>query len=283
MARVFNKMYIVSGGVEATDKLSSYRFQSKTLLNTIPIGYTHTLFDKAIEVDTTGKHIEYDTFHGDNYWTTCDDTQLKDLNCHRVAKINDVWVTLDIDPFEDNVVDYLEGKGYYQKLGEWGSGWYDKDHRPPFKQAIFTRIHQSLKLEWDFKRNRFAGIVPNMKKDELTIYTGERPHSFDDKIGNIKVDGKTVIVKYNDDVFTFEKETDQGFIDFLNLCLKANNQVVFNHAETKWDTPDWQSKRILRETSMKVMKTTLEQLTKNEFEWKQKDFKEIFNAYKEVK
>ena len=31
------------------------------------------------------------------------------------------------------------------------------------------------------------------------------------------------------------------------------------------------------------MKTTLEQLTKNEFEWKQNDFKEIFNAYKEVK
>ena len=31
------------------------------------------------------------------------------------------------------------------------------------------------------------------------------------------------------------------------------------------------------------MKTTLEQLTKNEFEWKQKDFKELINAYKEVK
>ena len=78
MSRVFNKMYIVSGGVEATDKLSGYRFQTKTLLNTIPIGYTHTLFDEAIEVDTTGKHIEYDTFHGDNYWTTWDKTQLKD-------------------------------------------------------------------------------------------------------------------------------------------------------------------------------------------------------------
>lgn len=283
MSRVFNKMYIVSGGVEATDTLSGYRFQTKTLLNTIPVGYTHTLFDEAIEVDTTGKHIEYDTFHGDNYWTTWDKTQLKDLNCHRVARINEVWTTLDIDPFKDDVEEYLEGKGYRQKLEDYGSGWYDKDHRPPFKQAIFTRIHQSLKLEWDFKRNRFAGIIPNMKKDELTIYTGSRPHSYDDKIGNIKVDGKTVIVTYNDDVFKFEKETDQGFIDFLNLCLKANNQVVFNHAETKWDTPDWQSKRILRETSMEIMKTTLEQLTKNEFEWKQNDFKEIFNAYKEVK
>jgi hypothetical protein len=104
MGRIFNKMYIVSGAVKSTDILDYYRFQTKKMLDDIPYGYTHQLFDEAIEVDSTGKHIEYDKFHCDNYWTTSDETQLKDLNCHRVAKINGVWMTLDIDPFEDDVV-----------------------------------------------------------------------------------------------------------------------------------------------------------------------------------
>lgn len=283
MGRIFNKMYIVSGAVKPTDILDYYRFQTKKMLDDIPYGYTHQLFDEAIEVDSTGKHIEYDKFHCDNYWTTSDETQLKDLNCHRVAKINGVWMTLDIDPFEDDVADYLEGNGYYHKLGEYGSGWFDKNHRPEFKQAIFTRIHQSLKLEWDFKHNCYAGIVPDMKNDELTIYAGDRPCNYKKQIGNIKVDGKKVIVKVNDDIYEFEKETDQGFVDFVKLCLDTKNKVVFGRetGETEWDKPEWSDRRIMTEARMKAMKVTLDELTKDEITWKQEDFNKLFNAYKD--
>lgn len=282
MSRIFNKMYIVSGGVKATDNLSDYRFQTRKMLDVIPWSYTHALFDEAIEVDSSGKHIEYDKFHCDNYWTSCVDIELKDLTCRRVAKINGVWMTLDIDPFEDDVYDYLKDAGFEQKLG-FGGGWFDKEHNPEFKQAIFTEIHQRLKLEWDFKRNRFAAIVPNMKKDELTIHTGDKPHWYNGEIGRIKLDGKTVVVEYNDDVYKFEKETDQGFIDFVNLCIKANNQVVFNHAEEKYAKPEWADKQIMKEAYMKELNKTLEDMNKHELKWKQESFKELFDAYNEVK
>lgn len=282
MSRVFNKMYIVSGGVKANDKLSDYRFQTRKMLDVIPWSYTHALFDEAIEIDSTGKHIEYDKSRGDNYWTAWDDIELKDLTCHRVAKINGVWTILDIDPFKDDVYDYLRKNGFDQKL-DFGGGWFDKDHNPEFKQAIFTEIHQRLKLEWDFKHNRFASIVPNMKKDQLTIHTGNKPHWYDGEIGYIKVDGKTVIVEYNDNVYKFEKETDQGFIDFVNLCLKSNNQIVFNHAEERYAKSKCADKQITKEEYMKALNEDLEYMNKHELKWTQESFKELFDTYNEVK
>lgn len=283
MGRIFNKMYIVSGAVKPTDILDYYRFQTKKMLDDIPYGYTHQLFDEAIEVDSTGKHIEYDKFHCDNYWTTSDETQLKDLNCHRVAKINGVWMILDIDPFEDDVTDYLKGNGYYQKLGEYGSGWFDKNHRPEFKQAIFTRIYQSLKLEWDFKRNRFAGIIPDMKKDELTIYAGDRPCNYKKQIGNIKVDGKKVIVKVNDDIYEFEKETDQGFIDFVKLCNESRDAVLYgkNSDELTDNDMNWLDRKTVREVKAKLYNKPIEQIIEDEIKHVQERFGRLFNAYKD--
>ena len=283
MGRIFNKMYIVSGGVKPTDILDYYRFQTKKMLDDIPYGYTHQLFDEAIEVDSTGKHIEYDKFHYDNYWTTSDETQLKDLNCHRIAKINGVWMTLDIDPFEDDVTDYLEGNGYYQKLGEYGSGWFDKNHRPEFKQAIFTKIHQSLKLEWDFKRNRFAGIIPDMKKDELTIYTGKSSCNYDSEIGHIKVDGKKVIIELDDKIYQFENEKDQDFIDFVKLCNESQDAVLYgkNSDELTDNDMNWLDRKTVREVKAKLYNKPIEQIIEDEIKHVQERFGKLFNAYKD--
>lgn len=222
MGRIFNKMYIVSGGVTGEDYLSDYRFQTKKMLDQVPSsGYVTSLFDCAIEVDTTGKHIEYDTFHGDNYWTTWDEIKLKDLKCRQVAKINEKWEYVDIDPFSDNCDEYLRDKGYERKLDDYGTGWYDKDHRPDFKLAIFSRIYSTLKLDWDFVENRHAEILPHMKNDELAIYNGESSGWLDRQIGNITVDGKTVIVKLHDQEYRFSKETDPDFINFVKLCIDS--------------------------------------------------------------
>lgn len=184
MSRVFNKMYIVSGRVSPEDRLSSYRFQTRRLLDKVPDWqWTHRLNDDAIEVDTNGKRVKYDTCRGDNYWNTWDDTKLKDLKCRRVACINDRWTAIDIDPFTDDTDDYLEKKGYRRKLGEHGSGWYDGEHMPKFETAVFTYIYRDMQLVWDDRGNRHAGIVPHMKDRELRIYSGKSRGSYDKQIG----------------------------------------------------------------------------------------------------
>ena len=240
MGRIFNKMYIVSGGVKPEDKLSIYRFQTKKMLDTtLPWGYVTPLFDIAIEIDTTGHHVEYDKFSCDNYWTTWDNTQLKDLKYNVVAKVNEKWEYIVSNSLsEDDAKEYLRKNGYTRPLDMPGSGWY-RGQKPPFKLAIFSAIHRWLKLEWDFKRNRYAGIVPNMKKDELTIYTGKSSHFYDDEIGHINVDGNKVIVTLDGRTYTFSKETDQDFIDFITLCEDAENKATYEEtAEEMNNNPE---------------------------------------------
>lgn len=237
MGRIFNKMYIVSGGVTGEDKLSAYRFQTKKMLDTTPKwGYVCPLFDEALEVDSTGHKVEYEKASYDAYWTTWNDTQMKDLVCCRVAKINENWEYLAIDPFfPGSVDDYLRGQGYIRKIGAYGTGWYDEDHKPPFKPVIFTAIHDYLKLEWDFKRNRHAGIVPNMEKDELTIYTGESSGYYDEEIGHINVEGRKVIIELDGKTYSFDQETDQDFIDFVKLCQDSTSAMHEATSSTKHD------------------------------------------------
>ena len=264
MSRVFNKMYIVSGGVTREDLLSDYRFQTKKMLDQVPAhGYVTSLFDCAIEVDTTGMHIDYDTCYGDHYWTTWEKIKLKKLKCRQVAKINEKWEYVDIDPFSDKCDEYLQNKGYERKLDNYGTGWYDKDHRPDFKTAIFSRIYTSLKLEWDFIGNRYAGIWPNMKKDELAIYSGESRGCFDKQIGSITVSGKTVIIKLHDQEYRFSKETDSDFINFVKLCIDST------YVEREKRYPDANAKALR------------EQVKKIDFECKSEDLAAVFEEYAE--
>lgn len=270
MGRILNKMYIMSGGVTGEDKLSSYRFLTKKMLDTTPQwGYVCPLFDGALEVDSTGHRVEYGKDSYDAYWHTWDKTQLKDLNCKRIAKINEKWEYLDIDPFgEGSVDDYLRGQGYERKIGDYGSGWYDEDHIPPFKLAIFTAINHKLKLEWDFKRNRHAGIVPNMKKDELTIYTGEAAHYYDDEIGHVRVDGMKVVIDLYDRTYTFGSETDQDFIDFVKLCQDSDAAMLEATSKEKYEKDP--------EFDAWLARGNARQLAR-----RQEQFAEIFNMYKE--
>lgn len=69
-----------------------------------------------------------------------------------------------------------------------------------------------------------------------------------------------------------------GYQIFKLVGLRPNGTVTIDRIPTHSTyivpgKPGWKEK----------MKKQIEQLTKNEFEWKQNDFKEIFNAYKEVK
>ena len=106
--KIQNKMYILSGGVSGEDILDDYRFMTKQGLSKIPWSYTHRLFDTALEVDMTGKNIEFDKFESDSYWTTSDTTKLKDLKVTPVAYIDGKWKKLDIDPYKDDAHEYLE-------------------------------------------------------------------------------------------------------------------------------------------------------------------------------
>lgn len=284
MGRIFNKMYIVSGGVKPTDTLDCYRFQSMKMLNTIPKwGYITPLFDYALEIDSTGKKVEYGKESYDDYWTTSDSRQLKEFTCHYVAKINDVWVPLDIDPFKEDAYKWLEKHGYDEKIGEYGSGWYDKDHKPEFKKAIFNRIYRSLKLEWDFKRNRHAGIVPNAEKDELTIYTGKSSCNYDSEIGHIKVDGKKVIIELDDKIYQFENEKDQDFIDFVKLCNESRDAVLYgkNSDELTDNDMNWLDRKTVREVKAKLYNKPIEQIIEDEIKHVQERFGRLFDAYKD--
>ena len=270
MSRVFNKMYIVSGGVTGNDRLSAFRFQTKASLDKVPdFGFVTPLFDIAIEVDTTGKHIEYDTCPGDGYWFTDCESRLKDLNCHTVARINDKWQQLDIPPFADSVDDCLRKAGYERKLGDYGSGWYDKSHRPDFKTAVLEEIHLVLKLEWDTKRNRYAGIRPHMKEDELAIYSGDSVGCYDKKIGRIIVESGTVVVELDDKKYRFNKETDQDFTTFVNFCLDSNIAGNLARRPKSNRTPEAieQARRIM--TDMKQI----------EFEHISESFSKLFKEY----
>ena len=66
-----------------------------------------------------------------------------------------------------------------------------------------------------------------MKEDELAIYSGKSPGSFDTKIGNIKVDGKTVVVTLDDITYRFSRETDRDFLNFAELCVKSDVHTRF--------------------------------------------------------
>lgn len=234
MSRVFNKMYIVSGGVKDTDRLSSYHLLTMSMLDRIPpYHHTHRMFNTAIEVDTTGKHVSYDTCPGDNYWTTSVNTPLKDFRCRRVACINDQWIPLETNPFDGKCDDYIKTQGYEEKLGLHGAGWYDKDHLPPFRTAMFNHIHQWLKLDWDFSENQYASMEPDMQNDEIGIYSGKEFCSCNTKIGNIVLDGKQVVATLGEKVYRFGKADDQDLLDFARLCVDSS--FAFKYAMMQKD------------------------------------------------
>jgi len=264
MSRVFNKMYIVSGGVSPEDRLSSYRFQTRGLLDKVPDWqWTHRLNDDAIEVDTKGKRVKYDTCRGDNYWNTWDNTKLKDLKCRRVACINDRWTAIDIDPFTDDTDDYLEKKGYRRKLGEHGSGWYDGEHMPKFETAVFTYIYRNMQLVWDDRRNRHAGIVPHMKDRELRIYSGKSRGSYDKQIGNILVDGTAVVAHLDDRTYRFCRVADRDFTDFARLCVDSR----YVRMRSEWNLDG----TVCNETMERMKATDTREIT----EW----FGRLFHEY----
>ena len=86
--KIQNKMYILSGGVTSEDTLNEYRFITKQGFAKVPWTYTHRLFDTALEIDMTGKNIEFDKYKTDSYWTTWDETKLKNLKVTAVAYID---------------------------------------------------------------------------------------------------------------------------------------------------------------------------------------------------
>lgn len=224
--KIQNKMYIVSGAVKGDDLLRYYRFQTMQGLGKVHWSYTHRLFDIALEVNMTGKNIEFDKYDSDSYWTCSEEIKLSDLDVKRVAFIDGKWRALDIDPYEDDADDYLREQGYERKIG-YGGGWFSKDKEPPFDIVIYQGFKdcERLQLKYDAKTDQYAGMIPNMRKKQITIHASDQNHWWKSEIGNLKVEGDEVVIHLHDDVYRFRKETDPDFIKWAKLCNKSYNQL----------------------------------------------------------
>ena len=231
--KIQNKMYILSGGVSGEDILDDYRFMTKQGLSKIPWTYTHRLFDTALEVDMTGKNIEFDKFESDSYWTTSDTTKLKDLKVTVVAYIDGKWKTLDIDPYEDDAHEYLEKQGYSQKIG-YGGGWFSKDKKASYKDVVFSFFKdrdRNIGLEYDIKEDKYAGMVADMKRDEITIWNSDTDHWWKNRIGSLKVEDDTTVIHLYDEVYRFKTEQDEDFTKWSLKCLEAYTYRFVKHCK----------------------------------------------------
>ncbi len=231
--KIQNKMYILSGGVKGDDTLDDYRFMTKQGLARIPWSYTHRLFDTALEIDMTGKEIEFDKYETDSYWTTCNNTKLKDLKVTAVAYIDGKWKTLDIDPYEDDADDYLKAQGYKQKI-DYGAGWFSKDKKPSYKDIVFTYFKdkdRNIGLEYDIKADKYAGMVADMKRDEITIWNSDTDHWWKKRIGSIKVEDDTTVIRLYDEVYRFKTEQDEDFTKWSLKCLEAYTYRFIKHCK----------------------------------------------------
>lgn len=231
--KIQNKMYILSGGVKGDDTLDEYRFMTKQGLARIPWSYTHRLFDTALEIDMTDKNIEFDKYETDSYWTTSDNTKLKDLKVTAVAYIDGKWKNLDIDPYEDNADDYLEEQGYSQKIG-YGGGWFSKDKKASYKDIVFSFFKdkdRNIGLEYDIKEDKYAGMVADMKHDEITIWNSDVDHWWKNKIGSLKVEDDTTVIRLYDEVYRFKTEQDEDFTKWSMKCLEAYTYRFIKHCK----------------------------------------------------
>ena len=60
--KIQNKMYILTGGLTPDETLEGFRFFTMAGLNQVPRGHCHRISDEALEVDLTGKNIEFDKY-----------------------------------------------------------------------------------------------------------------------------------------------------------------------------------------------------------------------------
>ena len=218
------KMYVLSGGMSPEDSLDKFRYMTKGGMGRIPRGYINRIFDEALEVDVSGiKKVEFDRCDGDDYWSCCDHVhKLKDARLARVAFIDGRWRKLDIDPYAD-AHEYLESNGYRQKLGCDG-GWFSPGKVPTFKQLAFDYFATSGRNnvpEFDLKEDRYAGVYPDARHDEIKIYNGVRPNCMQVLIGQIRVEDDTIVIHMHDDVYRFSKETDEDFIRWSTMCIRS--------------------------------------------------------------
>lgn len=217
MGRVLNKVYIVSGGLEPDDELGDYRFQTMRSLNKIFPGYVTTLNDIAIEVDTTGKHIMYETHSGDGYWT-CEDIDnehltLNDCKLSVVARINDKWQKIEVNPYSD-INNYLEEHGYEQPLG-YGGGWYDSEHKPSYQSSVFNYFKTWFNFDYTNGTTDRLYLIPIMNRNKISIYKATANKMKSVEVGTILLNGDLVTISINNIIYSFRTSSDEDFKNFV--------------------------------------------------------------------
>lgn len=231
--KIQNKMYILSGGVTSEDTLNEYRFITKQGFAKVPWTYTHRLFDTALEIDMTGKNIEFDKYKTDSYWTTWDETKLKNLKVTAVAYIDGKWKTLDVNPYKTDLYDYLKKQGYEQKLG-FGGGWFSKNNKPPYKAVVFEFFKnrdRNIGLEYDLKEMKYTAMLADMKKDQITIWNSEEDNCWEKEIGSIRVEDGMTVIRVYDEVYRFKTEQDEDFTKWSMKCLEAYTYRFIMHCK----------------------------------------------------
>lgn len=290
--KIQNKMYILSGGLVPDDQLCDFRFQTMQGLNKVPRGYIHRIFDEALEVDLTGRNVEFDKLDTDSYWTCCSELCLKDVKIRRIAFIDRKWRTVDIDPFDD-VDEFLRANGFDRKL-DYGGGWFSKNVNPTYKELVFDYFasHGRNNVpEYDLKTKMYAGIRADHRHDELKIYNGHSSNWIETYVGSIRVEDDTVVIKMHDDVYKFKKETDEDFIRWTKMCNDGFNQIILDREKEENTIPANvsvisrcnEAKAVAKHTAEdEEFEKFLESRTDFEIELAQKSFHRNVTAYFEA-
>ena len=218
MSRIFNRMYIPHVLCE-TDHMDDYRYQTKVSIermakDVLSIGEFHQ--DYFVEVDTTGQKIEYDTYHGDGYWTSCSSERLKTAKkLTLVVLVNGNWTRYpDFNVFStsETLSDFLEKEKKLKRRLGYGKGFYTEDCEPDFVVKTMSNISSyfSFHLHWHDGKDVWYDF--DVKKMELRAYEiGDTPW----KAGSNKLVGKVwmedgrPIVEYYGKRYDLVKPEDQ--------------------------------------------------------------------------
>lgn len=234
--KIQNKMYILTGGLTPDETLEGFRFFTMAGLKQVPRGHCHRISDEALEVDLTGKNIEFDKYEHDPYWTCTSRLRLNDLKPTRVAFIDRKWQKLDIDPFNVDPYDYLKNQGYYNPLG-YGGGWFSNGKYPTYKELAFEYFRPNGYAginrvpEYDVRTDQYVGVWGDNRHNQIKIFNGVSSFDIQKWVGYIHVKDETVIIKFHDDEYRFHNEKDEDFIRWTRTCVESYNAEYLKYTK----------------------------------------------------
>lgn len=82
---------------------------------------------------------------------------------------------------------------------------------------------ESTAFEYDVKTCQYVGVWGDSRHGQIKIFNGVSSFDIQKWVGNIRVEGETVIIKFHDDEFRFHSEKDEDFIRWTRTCVESYN------------------------------------------------------------